>query len=249
MGFSSFSADRPPIRDAQALAEFIDRQAAFLMQKGIYEYSRARGGTVCQSSFRESGFQTAVEESRWRAYPLGLAMVAELVEGVLRPHAVDRQSRSSMRSARSSSPSSTAMRFPPRSATQEWSEARIELMRRLQLIGMHAPKRAFDICEPWTETYFNLHADPREAASDRSRRPRRRVAGPDADSHCRSARAGLLACRRRGPGRMDAARVRSAAGRGQCRFRRAISDGFDRAGRVPRTIQPRRGWQTLTACH
>jgi hypothetical protein len=21
---------------------------------------------------------------------------------------------------------------------------------------MHAPKRAFDICEPWTETYFNL---------------------------------------------------------------------------------------------
>jgi hypothetical protein len=21
---------------------------------------------------------------------------------------------------------------------------------------MHAPKRAFDICEPWAETYFNL---------------------------------------------------------------------------------------------
>ncbi len=29
-------------------------------------------------------------------------------------------------------------------------------MRRLQLIGLHAPKRAFDICEPWTDTYFNL---------------------------------------------------------------------------------------------
>ena len=32
----------------------------------------------------------------------------------------------------------------------------VELARRLQLIGMHAPKRAFDICEPWAETYFNL---------------------------------------------------------------------------------------------
>ena len=24
------------------------------------------------------------------------------------------------------------------------------------LIGLHAPKRAFEICEPWTDTYFNL---------------------------------------------------------------------------------------------
>jgi hypothetical protein len=39
---------------------------------------------------------------------------------------------------------------------QAWSEARTELARRLQLAGMHAPKRAFDICEPWAETYFNL---------------------------------------------------------------------------------------------
>jgi hypothetical protein len=37
-----------------------------------------------------------------------------------------------------------------------WSEARVELARRLQLIGLHAPKRAFDICEPWAETYFDL---------------------------------------------------------------------------------------------
>ena len=54
------------------------------MQKGIYEYSRARAGHYAKVLFREPEFQAAVEESRWRAYPLGLAMVAELVEGVLR---------------------------------------------------------------------------------------------------------------------------------------------------------------------
>ena len=90
MGLFELFRRRPPIRDAQALAEFIDRQAAFLMQKGLYEYSRARAGPYAKVLFRESGFQTAVEESRWRAYPLGLAMVAEVVEGVLRPHAADR---------------------------------------------------------------------------------------------------------------------------------------------------------------
>src|SRR5215218_348583 len=77
---------RPPIRDARALADFIDRQAAFLVQKGIYEYSRARAGHYAKVLFKEKEFQQAVELARWRAYPLGLAMVAELVEGILRPH-------------------------------------------------------------------------------------------------------------------------------------------------------------------
>ena len=76
LGFFEFFRRPPPIRDAQALADFVDQQAAFLMQKGIYEYSRARAGHYAKVLFREQGFQQAVEESRWRAYPLGLAMVA-----------------------------------------------------------------------------------------------------------------------------------------------------------------------------
>ena len=36
--------------------------------------------------FAEPEFHKAVEQSRWRAYPLGLAMVGELTEGVLRSH-------------------------------------------------------------------------------------------------------------------------------------------------------------------
>jgi hypothetical protein len=146
---------RAPIRDAQGLAEFIDRQSAFLVQKGIYEYSRARAGHYSKVLFAEAGFQNAVEQSRWRAYPLGLAMVAEVVEGVLRPYGADRNRQLD---AVSAVVLSVFDRYPIPAALGEeaWSEARVELVRQLQLIGLHAPKRAFDICEPWAETYFNL---------------------------------------------------------------------------------------------
>jgi hypothetical protein len=155
LGFLDFFRGGPPIRDAQALADFIDEHAAFLMQKGIYEYSRARAGHYAKVLFRESGFQEAVERSRWQAYPLGLAMVAELVEGVLRPHCADRHLQLD---ALSALVLGVFDRYPVPAALgeQTWSEARAELARRLQLIGLHAPKRAFDICEPWTNDYFSL---------------------------------------------------------------------------------------------
>jgi hypothetical protein len=155
MRFFELFRRRPPIRTPEALADFIDEHSAFLVQKGIYEYSRARAGHYSKVLFSEQGFQDAVEQSRWRAYPLGLAMVAELVEGVLRPYAADRQRQLE---ALSEVVLSVFDRYPVPAAlgAPEWSEARVELIRRLGLIGMHAPKRAFEICEPWAETYFNL---------------------------------------------------------------------------------------------
>jgi hypothetical protein len=155
LGLFEFFRRPPPIRDLAALADFIDHQAAFLMQKGIYEYSRARAGHYAKVLFRESEFQQAADESRWRAYPLGLAMVGELVEGVLRPHAADRNRQLDALSALILG---VFDRYPVPAVlgAQAWGEARAELARRLQLTGMHAPKRAFDICEPWAETYFNL---------------------------------------------------------------------------------------------
>jgi hypothetical protein len=146
---------RPPIRASEELADFIDQHSAFLVQKGIYEYARARAGHYSKVLFREQGFQDAVEQSRWRAYPLGLAMVAELVEGVLRPYAADRHRQLEVLSDLVLSVFDR-YQVPAALGAQAWSEARSELVRRLGLIGMHAPKRAFEICEPWSETYFNL---------------------------------------------------------------------------------------------
>lgn len=146
----------PPVGDADALADFIDQQAAFLTQKGIYEYARARAGHYAKVLFKEQPFVEAVERSRWLAYPIGLAMVAELVEGVLRPLSADRagQQLEPLRAL----VLGVFDRYPVPEAigARGWSEARAELARRLQLIGLHPPKRAFEIADPFVKAYFDL---------------------------------------------------------------------------------------------
>ena len=151
-----FFRRQPPIRDLSALADFIDQQSAFLTQKGIYEYSRARAGHYSKVLFAEPEFREAVERSRWLAYPLGLAMVAEAVEGVLRPHAGE--NRRATLDSLNAVVLSVFDRYPlpgPLDATA-WDDIRRELARRLDLIGTHAMKFAKDIPEPFAEKYFSL---------------------------------------------------------------------------------------------
>lgn len=156
MGLLDFFRRRAvPIQDLAELADFIDRNAAFLVQKGIYEYARARAAHYSKVLFAESGFQEAVERSRWQAYPLGLAMVTELVDGVLRPHAADR--RAALDALMSIS-LSVFDRYPVPAALSapRWAEMRSDLARRLDQIGTHAVKPAKDIPIPFAESYFNL---------------------------------------------------------------------------------------------
>jgi hypothetical protein len=147
---------RPPICDTGALADFIDRHAAFLVQKGIYEYSRARAGHYAKVLFKESEFQQAVERARWRAYPLGLAMVAELVQGMLRPHVHD--NRGVVHDVLVALVLAVFDRYPTPAALDEvaWSDARRELDEHLARIDLHAPKFAKDIPEPFARAYFDL---------------------------------------------------------------------------------------------
>jgi hypothetical protein len=143
-----------PIREPQELAQFIDENAAFLTQKGIYEYARARAGHYAKVLFGEPTFIAAVDRSRWKAYPLGLGMVAEIVEGVLRPHGDPAQILKGV----SHLVLSVFDSYPVPAALDEgvWRDARGELARRLQLIGMHAVKRAMDVPETYAQEYFDL---------------------------------------------------------------------------------------------
>ena len=121
----------PPIGDLQELGDFIDAQAAFLTQKGIYEYARARAGHYSKVLFGEQSFRDAIEISRWQAYPLGLAMVCELTEGVVAgARGADRGPQ--LRRLRSLT-LSVFDRYPVPVLLGEgpWGEARVELDRRL----------------------------------------------------------------------------------------------------------------------
>jgi hypothetical protein len=147
---------RPPVTDAEGLADFIDQHAAFLVQKGIFEYSRARAGHYAKVLFSEKEFQDALDRSRWSAYPLGLAMVTELVEGMLRPHAAGAEAR--LRQRLNALALSVFDRYPvpAQLGQQSWGSARVELERMLAGIGLHPPKHAKDIPKPYARTYWDL---------------------------------------------------------------------------------------------
>jgi hypothetical protein len=152
---AAFRRRTAPIATGPALADFIDSNAAFLVQKGLYEYSRARAGHYAKILFAEAGFREAIERSRWRAFPLGLAMVTEMVEGVLREYAEDRRATLDSLSALALS---VFDRYPVPAVLDplRWAEARKELAQRLDLVGMHAVKPAKDIPVPFAEAYFAL---------------------------------------------------------------------------------------------
>ena len=156
MGFLDFFRRPGPIRNAEELADFIDKQAAFVAQKGIYEYSRARAGHYSKVLFKEPEFQAACDVSRWRAFPIGLAMVAEVAEGLLRPLAAGDEYR--QRDARVVLVLAVFDGYPVPAALGEavWGELRAELERRLKLVGFHAPKWAKDVPEQFAVSYFDL---------------------------------------------------------------------------------------------
>ena len=154
--FEKLFRARPPIRDREALADFIDSQSAFIVQKGIYEYSRARAGHYAKVLFREEGFAKSVEHARWQAYPLGLEWVGEMVEGVLTSQA--RTQRRQILDQLIPVVLSVLDRYPvpPSIGEAAWLEARGVLAHRLDLVGGHAPKRVMDIPDPLAEAYFAL---------------------------------------------------------------------------------------------
>jgi hypothetical protein len=156
MGLFDIFRRKPAIRDSRALADFIDGNSAFLVQKAIYEYSRARSGHYSKVLFAELEFHQAIEQSRWRAYPLGLAMVGEVVDKVLHANSADDRRRDLV--TLMAVILSVFDRYPVPAALDEvtWRALRADLERRLKLIGLHPPKRAMDIPDPFAKSYFDL---------------------------------------------------------------------------------------------
>ena len=155
MGLLDFLRRKPPIRNAEELADFIDENAAFLVQKGIYDYSRARSGHFAKVMLADPGFQAALDHSRWRAYPLGLAMVGEMVDATLASQSGDRRS---LLDPLIALVLSVFDRYPVPAASnaEEWQAARAELALHLERLSTHPPKRVIDIPEPFYERYFAM---------------------------------------------------------------------------------------------
>jgi hypothetical protein len=161
MGFFDIFRRAPAIREAGALADFIDKNAAFLIQKGMYEYSRARAGHYAKVLLHEPEFLEAIEKARWQGFPLGLAMVGEMAEGVLRPAMVREELGEDRRAGLDHIVALVLSVFdrypvPPSIGPAAWEEARTDLKRRLDQVGLHPPKFVKDVPVPLADAYFEL---------------------------------------------------------------------------------------------
>src|SRR5690606_1019871 len=84
MGLLDLLRPKAKIADIAGLADFLDRQSAFMVQKCIYEYARARSGRLSVKLLEGPAFREAAERAKWRNYPLCLQSAALMVEGALR---------------------------------------------------------------------------------------------------------------------------------------------------------------------
>ncbi len=77
---------RPRVDGPEELEAFWQARAAFIAQKCVIEYCRARAGLNWQRLFSEPLFQRAVHEASWRAWRVTLLDVAEMLDATFRPH-------------------------------------------------------------------------------------------------------------------------------------------------------------------
>jgi len=166
MAVLGFFRRKPAIRRVAELADFIDQQSAYLIQRYIYDYTHARAGPYSKSLINQPEFMQTVERSRWSAYPLGLAMVGEMADGVLRPHAGE--DRRALLGPLSALVLDVFDRYavPRPMSTETWQAARSELASKLDQIGTHPPKSVSDIPDPYAERYFNMMPFDKELLSN-----------------------------------------------------------------------------------
>jgi hypothetical protein len=154
----------PPIVDRASLADFLDTRAAFIAQKSIFDYVRGRSGPYFSIIIKEEAFKAGVEEARWKNYPYGVTMVAEMLHGQIvsltgNPVGLGRFMHDLSLEVFD--------RYPVPAALGEeyWAEARRELAIRCNQIALHPPKLVKDIPTPHAKVIFDnmpIHEKLRE---------------------------------------------------------------------------------------
>ncbi|MCW2306453.1 hypothetical protein [Rhodobium gokarnense] len=143
-----------PVVSAATLADFLDAHAAFIVQKCIYEYARARAGTMSLALFKEEGFKAAVETSRWQNYPLGLRYVGEMAMNVLRPDWPGSTADLSERLAGIFAQITNRYPVPDGFPEDFWQNARQDISRHLARAALAPAKPVKDIPLATVEQFF-----------------------------------------------------------------------------------------------
>ena len=160
MGLFAAFARKTILRDRAGLSAFLDRHAAFMVQKCIYEYARARSGLLSSKLLEEADFRAAAERAKWKNYPLCVEALAVMVEGVLRADAGDPER---MRAGLVTAAASAWRAHVPPAGTDPaiWTVAEASLAERLARVAAAPPQPVKDIPLATADAFFaNLPIHP-----------------------------------------------------------------------------------------
>lgn len=164
MGLFDFLRRSPAIRSPAALADFLDSRSAFMVQKCVFEYARARSGLLSAKLFKEAAFTEGIEATRWRNYPLCLQSMALMVEHAFRNPAGNEAAP--MREGLAALVGDVCRRYPTPGGFEAdfWDAARERIVRRIFQAGLAGPHAIKDIPHEISREFFEnlpLHPDIR----------------------------------------------------------------------------------------
>ncbi len=143
-----------PIASASDLRAFLDSRSAFISQKCVVEYARARTGVMSPKLFKEEAFKAALTRSRWTTYAIVYCDVAEMVEGLLRRRVSLPPGALEDRLVGMGRATFFAYDLPEGAPRDFWDRAVERLEHRLAEARLHAPKPVRDIPKAHIDEVF-----------------------------------------------------------------------------------------------
>jgi hypothetical protein len=158
----AFRSRDEKVAEGAALSRFLGSRAAFLSQKCVTEFCRVRAGVHWEKLFREEPFQAALLKSTWTAFTPALAMLAEMVEGVLRAQAGNRDTLLRDRLTQMAGSVRANLVLPPEADRDKWSSQEGLVADRLAHAALAAPRPVRNLADPLAQQVFDalpIHAD------------------------------------------------------------------------------------------
>jgi hypothetical protein len=143
-----------PIDTLEGLERFLDSRAAFMAQKCVMEYCRARSGVLWQKLFKEQAFLAALHESRWITYSIAYCDLAEMVEGLLRDRHSGPPAALSQGLLAMAERTFARHGLPAGAPDDFWEKALQRLEHRLAAARLHEPKPVREIPKTDMEEVF-----------------------------------------------------------------------------------------------
>jgi hypothetical protein len=156
MLFGLFGKPRQPVATRESFDDFLDANGAYLVQRCLYEYARGAAAYQWQPLMEEPIFRAAMERSRWLAYPLGVAAVAEVMEGVIRP-AAGARTGALLEGIERACGRVLGRHTPPDAVDPAaWQEACSDAARRVARAQLAAPRAVRDVAGSIAREVFAL---------------------------------------------------------------------------------------------